>query len=285
MQFYQCITDFIFAEDEPRQADIIFVPGGSYPDAAVHAAELYRGGYAPLVMPSGKYSILTGHFVMPGQTAASGIQPYAGEIGVRGGEPAAEGAAASGAPQHAGKIGVRGGGSAAEKAAASGTPLFRTECEYLCDVLLRHGVPDAAIIREDRATFTYENAIYSRRRLQELGLRIRRAILSCQAFHARRCLMYYQEQFPETEFLVCPVVTKGISRENWHRTRAGIDTVLGELERCGGQFHEILYEKLQQENPASEEAVRETRPGAAALEAGRPENTDGRDGRRGTGHD
>ncbi len=237
MQFYQCITDFIFAEDEPRQADIIFVPGGSYPDAAVHAAELYCGGYAPLVMPSGRYSILTGHFIMPGQ------------------------------------------------AAASGTPPFRTECEYLCGVLLRHGVPDAAIIREDRATFTYENAIYSRRRLQELGLRIRRAILSCQAFHARRCLMYYQEQFPETEFLVCPVVTKGISRENWHRTRAGIDTVLGELERCGGQFHEILYEKLQQEDPAPQEEARETRTGAAALEAGRPENTDGRDGRRGTGHD
>ena len=52
--------------------------------------------------------------------------------------------------------------------------------------------------------------------------------------------MYYQEQFPRTEFLVCPVVTRNISRDNWHRTDEGIDTVLGELERCGGQFHEIM---------------------------------------------
>ena len=52
--------------------------------------------------------------------------------------------------------------------------------------------------------------------------------------------MYYQEQFPETEIFVCPVVTRGISRTTWMQTKAGIDTVLGEVERCGGQFHEIL---------------------------------------------
>ncbi len=51
MQFYQCITDFIFVEDEPRRSDIIFVPGGSYPDAAERAAQLYHAGYAPYIMP------------------------------------------------------------------------------------------------------------------------------------------------------------------------------------------------------------------------------------------
>lgn len=192
MEFYQCITDFIFVEDAPAKADIIFVPGGNYPDAAANAARLYREGYAPYVMPSGKYSILKGKF------------EYAPEAGKDAG------------------------------------PGYETECDYLCDILRRGGVPDEAVIREDQATYTYENAIYSKRKVKGTGISVRRAILSCQAFHARRCLMYYQEQFPQAEFLVCPVVTKNISRENWFQTDEGIDTVLGEVERCGGQFHEIM---------------------------------------------
>ena len=107
------------------------------------------------------------------------------------------------------------------------------------------GVPDSALIGEDQATYTYENAIYSRKKLESLGIQIKKAILCCQAFHARRSLLYYKEQFPDVEFLVCPVVTRGISRENWYRTEQGIDTVLGEVERCGGQFHEIMRQHMK----------------------------------------
>lgn len=220
MQFYQCITDFIFVEDEPQRSDIIFVPGGSYPDAAERAAGLYHAGYAPYIMPSGKYSILRGRFVPP----EDGI-PAEDEIPAEDKVPAER--------QNDDLPGQSGS--------------YESECDYLCDVLRRHGVPEGAILREDRATFTYENAIFSRKRTQELGLKVRRAILCCQAFHARRSLMYYQEQFPDTEFRVCPVVTRGISRGSWYRTRQGIDQVLGELERCGGQFHEIMYGKLSSE--------------------------------------
>ena len=56
-KFYDAISDFIFVEDTPQKADVIFVPGGNYPDAAVHAAALYRQGFAPYILPSGKYSI------------------------------------------------------------------------------------------------------------------------------------------------------------------------------------------------------------------------------------
>lgn len=217
MQFYQCITDFIFIEDKPRRSDIIFVPGGNYPDAAEHAAELYRAGYAPYVMPSGKYSILSGKFVLAADDRALKKE-----------EASAEDKTVGGCAKRTGSEDGR----------------YANECDYLCDVLRRCGVPEQAVLREDEATYTYENAIFSRKRTDALGLQIDRAILCCQAFHARRCLMYYQEQFPDTEFLVSPVVTKDISRENWQQTREGIDTVLGELERCGGQFHEIMYGKL-----------------------------------------
>lgn len=181
--FYQCLTDFIFLEHHPEKADIIFVPGGNYPDAARHAAELYQRGLAPYILPSGRYSILQGYF--PGEQD--------------------------------------------------------TEWEYLRDILVECGVPESAILKEDRATFTYENAIQSRKVTDGLGWKISKAILSCQAFHARRCFMYYQEQFPETELLICPVETKGINRTNWFLEREKIDVVLGEVERCGAQFHEIMY--------------------------------------------
>ena len=187
--FFQCITDFIFLEDSPQKADIIFIPGGNYPDTARKAAKLYREGFAPLILPSGRFSVLKGRF---------------------------DGAAG-----------------------------YETEWEYLSHILVEEGVPREAILREDKATYTYENAILSRKRTDSLGLRIRKALLCCQAFHARRSFMYYQEQFPETEFAVCPVVTRGIGRNTWYKTEKGLDTVLGEMERCGGQFHQIMREYME----------------------------------------
>ncbi len=184
--FYDAITDFIFVEDEPEKSDIIFLPGGDFSESAMHAAKLYKEGYAPLILPSGKYSIKKKSFISPD-----------------------------------GKD-------------------YETECDYFCAVLKNAGVPYQAILKEPEAAFTWENAIYSRKITDREGFMIRRAIIICQAFHARRCLMYYQQQYPDTKFFVCPVVTKGISRENWFLSRDGIDTVLGEVERCGTQFHEII---------------------------------------------
>jgi uncharacterized SAM-binding protein YcdF (DUF218 family) len=47
------ISDFIFLEDAIRKADIILVPGGSKPELMYMACELYKSGYAPLILPSG----------------------------------------------------------------------------------------------------------------------------------------------------------------------------------------------------------------------------------------
>ena len=56
------IGDYIFVEDEPKEADIILIPGNGYPQMAEQAARLYRDGYAPVVLPSGKYSVTLGKF-------------------------------------------------------------------------------------------------------------------------------------------------------------------------------------------------------------------------------
>ena len=87
-----------------------------------------------------------------------------------------------------------------------------------------------------------QNAINTKKLLDEKGITVRKAILCCQAFHARRSKLYYQILFPETEILVYPTVTKDISKENWFKTREKSDRVLGEVERCGSQFHEIVAE-------------------------------------------
>ena len=117
---------------------------------------------------------------------------------------------------------------------------YDTEWMFLREVLIRNGVKQACILKEDRASYTYENAIYSRRLTDEVGLEVKKGILCCKSYHARRCLLYYQLLFPKTEFYVVPSETEGISRHNWHRTQEGVEKVLGELERCGSQFHQIV---------------------------------------------
>ena len=188
------ITRFIFLEDEPQPSDIIFIPGNAHAEPSEFAARLYRNGFAPYLLPSGRYAI--------------GSTGFAGQK--------------SGAREYVGR--------------------FDTEWAFMRHVLLQNGVPDAAILREDEATYTYQNAIYSRRSTDAARLTIRRALICCMPVHARRAKMYYQTLYPDAELLLCPAPGTPVTSENWMHEPEGIDAVLGELERCGGQFHDILKE-------------------------------------------
>ena len=190
------VTNFIFLEDQPQNADMIFIPGNGHAEPSELAAKLYHEGYAPLLLPSGRYAIGSSGF--SGQK--SGSRLYEGE--------------------------------------------FETEWAYMRHILLENGVPESAILREDEATYTYQNAINSRRRTDSEGLTIRRALLCCMPVHARRARMYYETLFPDAQLFVCPVKDADITRDNWMHEPAGIDRVLGEMERCGGQFHDILKELM-----------------------------------------
>ncbi|WP_044295773.1 YdcF family protein [Robinsoniella peoriensis] len=194
--FYDDITEFIFVENDPAPSDMIFIPGGSYGQIALHAADLYKGGYADRIMVSGKFSVLKGKF--------AGVDSPLDYCGMD----------------------------------------FQTESQFLSKVLQDAGVPAVSIYMEEEATFTYENAIYCRKLAEKLGLQINKAIISCQAYHARRCLMYYQLLFPETVFYVCPAETRGINRNNWFMEEKKIDQVLEEVERCGRQFHKIMHDLI-----------------------------------------
>ena len=167
-EFIKETSKFIFAENKPEKADIIFVPGNGYSQMAERAAQLYAKKYALFVLPSGKYSISTGRFggVLTGQ------KRYSGE--------------------------------------------YQTEWEFLKDVLMKNGVPADAVLKEDQATFTWENAKFSRKVTDQAGINIRKAIICCKNYHARRALMYYQRAYPDAEFRVCPCCVDGITRDNSH---------------------------------------------------------------------
>lgn len=113
---------------------------------------------------------------------------------------------------------------------------YQSDCEFFTDVLLKNGVPAAAIIREDKSGHTRDNAFLSRKAVDERGIDVKTALIVCKAFHARRCLMLYQMAFPNVNIKVCPVHCYNITKDNWYQTETGIDRVLGELARCGNQF-------------------------------------------------
>lgn len=186
--FLNGAEEFIFAENPPEKADIIFVPGNGLPEMAEKAAELYGQGYAPYILPSGRYSITMGKF--------AGVQ--------------------------------------SKKEIYDGD--YETEWEFLKTVLMKNKVPEEAIFREDQATFTYENAIYSRQVTDMLGIEVKTAILCCKTYHARRSLMYYRLLYPDARILVCPACPDGITRENWRKTEAGVEAVTGEIDRIIKQF-------------------------------------------------
>lgn len=201
MKIIDDITNFIFVEDKPIVCDIIFLPGGSDPAVPEKAAELFRAGYAPLLLPSGGVGIKTGKF----------------------------------------------GGVKIKRDVYDKD--YQTDCEFYSDVLLKNGVPLSAIIPEDKSGYTIQNAFFSRQATDERGIIIKRAIICCKTFHARRCFMLYQFAFPEAEIIVVPSEVYGINRDNWYQQQYGVDRVMGELARCGNQFVGEFKEYLDIETP------------------------------------
>ncbi len=193
------ITNFIFVSDEIKEADAIFLPGGAHAEVPEKGAELYRKGVAPIIIPSGRYSIGSGSFA-----------------------------------------GVKSKAHIYRKT-------YSTECDFYSDVLLHAAIPVSSILRENRAEFTKQNADFTRALCDRERLNIRRAVICCKSFHARRCLMYYGFAFPEAELLICPVDCMDVSRDNWYKSRESYDIVMGELNKCSEQiktdFWKFLFDK------------------------------------------
>ncbi|QHW35018.1 YdcF family protein [Paenibacillus rhizovicinus] len=171
---FDCITEFMFFETDMQPSDVILIPGGSHPQLMERAAELYRQGLAPYILPSG----------------------------------------------------------------GSNPKLQSTEWAFLREVGLALGIPDSAILKEDQAKNTFENARYSWEVLQRQGIRPRKAILACKSYHARRALLTYQVEFPtDVAFYISPVTDKTqTTKDNWFLDESKIHDVMSELTKVGQYF-------------------------------------------------
>ncbi len=116
---------------------------------------------------------------------------------------------------------------------------WATEAEFFKHVLVENGVPEDAVIAECESTFTYQNAINTKKITDRMGIDVKRAILCCKAYHARRAYTYYKRAFKDSEIYVCPVESGGVSAENWYTTEDGIKKVTGELRRISEQLLKI----------------------------------------------
>ena len=113
---------------------------------------------------------------------------------------------------------------------------YVTDYEYCKHILMENGVPENAIICEDRATNSMENALFSAEVVNRLGFEVKKAIICCQSFHARRAFMSYSIHFPATELLVVPTDTQNITKENWFLNEKSYRKVMSEVSKCGKYF-------------------------------------------------
>jgi len=178
---YESISDFIFMEDEMGKADVILVAGGSKPQLALRAAELYKAGYSDYIAISGGEN-----------TKIAPVREY----------------------------------------------------EFLSRIAKKAGVPSTAIIKEDRARNTVENAKFSYEACLKRGIDVKKAILVCKTTHSRRAYLTYKLNFPnDVEFLISPIIDdRNITKDNWIQDQTKIEKVMEEVEKIGKYFPDMIKE-------------------------------------------
>lgn len=112
------------------------------------------------------------------------------------------------------------------------------EWNYLRRIGLELGVPEEAILREDQAKNTFDNARNSLEVIKSMKLNVKNVIMVCKAHHSRRALMTYQTVFPlDIKFMISTIIdNRGIDKDNWFLEEEKIKIVMNELEKIGKYF-------------------------------------------------
>ena len=114
-------------------------------------------------------------------------------------------------------------------------PEYHTEYDFYKDILIKNGVCEDDIYGENESTYTKQNAEFAQKAVVKNNFDIKKGIIICKAFHARRSLLFYQMYFPDVEFSVVTFDGFDISKDNWYKSEYGIKRVLGEIERIDNQ--------------------------------------------------
>ena len=182
------LWDYLCLRQTPDKADCIVGFGCYNEDVARRAAQLYRQGYAPLLL-------------------------FTGGLG-------------------------------------RNTRLMWTESEAsrFARIAIEAGVPERAILLEDRSTNSGENLIFSRRLLMERGLDHPKIIAVHKPYMERRLFAAFPIYWPEAEVTVTSwqqsyeEYVSGVGR--WGRTEADtISMIVGDFQRV------LVYPKLGYQIP------------------------------------
>lgn len=117
-------------------------------------------------------------------------------------------------------------------------PDWESEWEFLKDIAIKKGVPEEAILKENKALNTFDNAILSWEVIKDKGLDVKKALFVCKAYHARRATMTYWTAFPkEVKFIICPVIDdREIRKNDWFLDKKKTEVVMSEVEKIGKYF-------------------------------------------------
>jgi len=124
---------------------------------------------------------------------------------------------------------------------------YDSEWEFLYKRAIELGIPKEAILKEDKAKHTFDNAQLSLSTLNENKIVVNKAILVCKNFHARRAFLTYATVFPsKMKILVSPVIdNKNIKRDNWYLDESKICVVMNEVVKIGKYFENHILEQAK----------------------------------------
>ncbi|MBI2052805.1 MAG: YdcF family protein, partial [Candidatus Ryanbacteria bacterium] len=110
-----------------------------------------------------------------------------------------------------------------------------TEAQWHRNNLVKKGVPENAILLEERASNSLENVIFSKAVIKRFWGRLpKRLIVVCKAFHGRRAIMTLRKNFSKnTEYILQLVQTKNHKTRNWWQKTKNRDHIIDEIRKIG----------------------------------------------------
>ena len=119
---------------------------------------------------------------------------------------------------------------------------YESEWEYLKTIGIQLGVPDIAILKEDKAQNTFQNAQFSWDLIKETNIEVQSVILVCKSYHSRRAFLTYKSIFPsDIKIYISPVLDeRQISKDNWFLDRYKSTIVMNEVAKIGVYFEDKI---------------------------------------------
>lgn len=109
-----------------------------------------------------------------------------------------------------------------------------TIAQLMKEHAMKLGVPEKAIIIEDKADSTYENAVFSEELVKKLNFRS--AIVVSSNYHMRRVKMLFDREYKDTDVSLTFIAANDpiFNQERWWNSNKSVMTVITEYIKLAG---------------------------------------------------